>query len=281
MKAQKKILIIKPKRKLFNLDLSELFYYKDLIYFFIKRDFITFYKQTILGPLWYIIQPLANTIIFTVIFGNVAKIPTDGATPFIFYMTGTVIWAYFSVCLTTTSNTFIGNAHLFGKIYFPRLTVPISSVVIGLVQFIIQFVVLILFLIYFISKGYEVNVTYFIIFVPFLLLHVAILSFGVGVLIASLTTKYRDLKFLMSFGIQLWMFATPIVYPLSIIPEKYLWISLINPMSSIVETFRYIVIGTGTFNLNYILFSFLTSVIIFIIGVIIFNKIEKNFMDTV
>mgnify|MGYP001247694540 CR=1 FL=1 len=224
---------------------------------------------------------MANTIIFTVIFGNVAKIPTDGAMPFIFYMTGTVIWTYFSICLTTTSNTFLGNSHLFGKIYFPRLTVPISSVIIGLLQFIIQFIVLVSFLLYFTIKGYDVKFSYLTIFVPFLVFHVAILGFGIGILIAALTTKYRDLKFLMTFGIQLWMFATPIVYPLSIIPDKYVWLSLLNPMTAVVETFRFIVIGTGTFNINYILFSLLISSLVFIFGVVIFNKIEKNFMDTI
>ena len=204
-------LVIKPKTGWFDIHLGELYRYRDLIYMFVKRDFVTFYKQTILGPLWYIIQPLVNTLVFTIIFGKIAKISTDGIPPFLFYMAGTVVWGYFAACLTGTSNTFVSNAGIFGKVYFPRLTVPVSNVIIGLLQFGIQFVLFLGFLIYFIWRGAEIHPNYFIFAMPLVLLQMAILGLGFGILISSLTTKYRDLTFAMGFGVQLWMYATPVV----------------------------------------------------------------------
>ena len=239
-KSQEWDLIIKSKKKFLDFRLSEIYNYRDLIFLFVKRDFVTFYKQTILGPLWYIIQPLINTIVFTIIFGNLAKISTEGVPPFLFYFAGNVIWGYFAICLSTTSNTFVGNASIFGKVYFPRITVPISNVLIGLIQFFIQFSLFLCFLLYFYFKGVNIQLNFTLLLLPLLLLQVAFVGLGFGLLISSLTSKYRDLTFVMGFGVQLWMYATPIVYPLSIVPEKFRFLACLNPMASIVESFRYI-----------------------------------------
>ena len=201
--AQTWDLVIKPKTGWFDIHLGELYRYRDLIYLLVKRDFVTFYKQTILGPVWYIIQPLVNTLVFTIIFGKLAGIPTDGTSPFLFYMAGTVSWGYFATCLTATSNTFVGNAGVFGKVYFPRLTVPIAHVIVGLMQFGIQFLIFLCFLIYFSWQGADVQPNYFIFVLPVILLQMAILGLGFGILISSLTTKYRDLTFALGFGVQL------------------------------------------------------------------------------
>ncbi len=274
-------LIIKPERSFFHLNIISLFNYRDLVYMFVKRDFVVFYKQTILGPLWYIIQPLVNTIIFTIIFGKVAKIPTDGIPPFIFYLAGNVVWGYFSTCLNLTSNTFVINQALFGKVYFPRLVVPISHVLISLLQFFIQFIIFLLFLTYFYFYGAEVTPNYFIFFLPLLLLQIALLSLGCGTIISALTAKYRDLTFAMTFLVQLWMFATPIVYPLSLIPENYRFFAVLNPMTSIVEIFRGAFLGQSTISLSYILTSIALTLLLLIAGLFLFNRVEKNFMDTV
>jgi len=274
-------LIIKSERSFFQLNIISLFKYRDLIYMFVKRDFVVFYKQTILGPIWYLIQPLVNTIIFTIIFGKVAQISTDGTPPFIFYMAGTVIWSYFASCLNFTSNTFVSNSGLFGKVYFPRLIIPVSHIIITFLQFIIQFTFFILFLIYFIFNGSDININITVVFLPILLLQLALLSIGIGTFISSITAKYRDLTFAMPFIIQIWMFATPIVYPLSIIPDKYKFIASLNPMTSIVEIFRYMFLGQGSVNLLIIITSVLVTLIFLFLGLLFFNKIEKNFMDTV
>ena len=274
-------LIIKSERSFFQLNIISLFKYRDLIYMFVKRDFVVFYKQTILGPLWYLIQPLVNTVIFTIIFGKVAQISTDGTPPFIFYMAGTVIWSYFASCLSFTSNTFVSNAGLFGKVYFPRLIIPVSHIIITFLQFIIQFIFFILFLIYFIFNGSDININITVVFLPILLLQLALLSIGIGTFISSITAKYRDLTFAMPFIIQIWMFATPIVYPLSIIPDKYKFIASLNPMTSIVEIFRYMFLGQGSANFLIIITSASVTLIFLFLEILFFNKIEKNFMDTV
>ena len=274
-------LLIKPKSGWLNLNLGELYHYRNLIYMFVKRDFVTFYKQTILGPLWYIIHPLVNTLVFTIIFSKVAKISTDGTPPFLFYMAGTVTWGYFATCLRTTSNTFVSNTQIFGKVYFPRLTVPVANVIIGLLQFAIQFVIFFGFLLYFLWQGAEVHPNSLIFTMPIILLQMAMLGLGVGILISSLTTKYRDLIFAMTFAVQLWMYATPVVYPLSVIPEKYRLFVAINPMTSIVESFRAAFLGTSTIELTHIAISGTITVLIFIAGVIMFTRVEKTFMDTV
>ena len=272
---------IKPKIGWFEINIKELFHYKDLIWLFVKRDFVTFYKQTILGPLWYIIQPLINTIVFTIIFGNLAKISTDGVPPFIFYMSGTVAWSYFASCITLTSNTFGQNAAIFGKVYFPRITVPIANVIISLLQFFIQFAIFILFLIYFTIQGSSINPNMYILLLPLIILQMAVLGLGLGILISSLTTKYKDLTFVMSFFVQLWMYATPIVYPLSIVPEKYRLLVILNPMASIVETFRGAFLGVSSIELSHIIISVSFTLLIFFLGLLMFNRVEKSFMDTI
>ena len=278
---KKNIQIIKPKKNWFDIDFVELFYYRDLIFFLVRRDFVTFYKQTILGPLWYLIQPLIQTILFTVIFGRLAQISTDGAEPFLFYMCGSVIWGYFSICVVNNSNTFISNINIFSKVYFPRLIVPISNVIISLVQFIIQFILLICFLLYFSLNGTPIDINLNIIFLPILLMHVALLSFGFGILFSSITTKYKDLKYVLTFGIQLWMFATPIVYPLSIVPKEYIWLAVLNPMAPVVEAFRSIVISSSELNLYHYSLSLIITILICFLGLILFSRIEKSFIDTI
>ena len=273
--------IIKPKSGWFNISLGEIYKYRDLIFMFVKRDFVTFYKQTILGPLWYIIQPLVNSVIFTIIFGKLAKIPTDGIPPFLFYMAGTVAWGYFANCLTQTSNTFVTNREIFGKVYFPRMTVPISVVITGLFQFLIQFVIFIGFLLYYWHQGVEVLPTIMVFTLPLILLQMAILGLGMGILVSSLVTKYRDLTFAMTFAVQIWMYLTPIVYPLTQVPEHYRNFYVLNPMVSIVESFRGAFLGVSSIELHHILISVLVTMVIFIIGVILFSRIEKTFMDTV
>ena len=274
-------LIIEPQRSWFDIHLNDLWRYRDLVLLFVKRDFVTFYKQTILGPLWYIINPIVNTIVFTIIFGKLAKISTDGTPPFIFYMAGTVAWGYFATCLTGTSNTFVANAGIFGKVYFPRLTVPVSKVIIGLLQFGIQFTIFIGFFSYFMWKGANVKPNYLILTLPLILLQMAVLGLGFGILISSLTTKYRDLTFAMGFAVQLWMYATPVVYPLSIVPEKYRMLSAMNPMTSIVESFRAAFLGASAIEPVHIACSVTITLFVFIMGIIMFSRIEKTFMDTV
>lgn len=275
-------LIITSKKKWYNFNFRELLKYIDLIFFLVKRDFVVFYKQTILGPLWYILQPLINTLIFTIIFGKIAKIPTDGIPPFLFYMSGNIIWLYFATCINLTSSTFSANANIFGKVYFPRLVVPISYIIISLVQFTLQFVIFILFIFYFYSQGVTFNFTILsFILLPLLIILTAFISIGFGIFLASLTTKYRDLNFVISFGIQLWMFATPIVYPLSIVNESYKFFFYLNPMTFIVETFRGIFFGIDTFNITSCILCIFVALIVFIFGLILFNNVEKKFMDTI
>ena len=273
--------LIKPKTGWLDINLGELYRYRDLVYMFVKRDFVTFYKQTILGPIWYIIQPLINTLVFTIIFGKIAKVSTDGTPPFIFYMVGTVAWGYFATCLQTTSNTFVKNSQIFGKVYFPRLTMPVANVIISLLQFGIQFVVFLGFLLYFLWQGAEVYPNALIFAMPLILLQMAVMGLGFGILISSLTTKYRDLTFVMTFAIQIWMYATPIVYPLSIVPEKYRLLVALNPMTFVVEFFRAAFLGTSSIELVHIAISVTITLLVFIAGVIMFSRIEKTFMDTV
>ena len=248
---------------------------------FVKRDFVTFYKQTILGPLWYIIQPLVNTIIFTIIFGKFAKIPTDGIPPFLFYMSGTIVWGYFSACLTGTSNTFVSNAQIFGKVYFPRLAVPVSVVITGLFQFAIQFVIFLVFYLYFWLNGSKLEPNLLILLLPLIILQMSILSLGFGILISSLVTKYRDLTFAMTFGVQIWMYLTPVVYPLTQVPEHYRIYYALNPMVSIVESFRAMFLGANSLEIEHIIISVITTLLVLFLGIIMFSKIEKNFMDTI
>lgn len=274
-------MIIQSQRHLFELHLGDLWRYRDLVMLFVRRDFVSVYKQTILGPLWYLIQPLLTTITFTVIFGNIAKLPTDSLPQFLFYMSGTVIWTYFAECLTKTSNTFVNNANLFGKVYFPRLAVPVSILISNLITFAIQFGLFLVFMGIFALRGSAVQPSLWILLTPLLVLTMAGLGLGFGIVISSLTTKYRDLRFLVQFGVQLLMYATPVIYPLSSIPARFQVLIQANPMTPIVEAFRYAFLGAGSFNPLNLLYSFGFMVVIVIIGVVIFNHVEATFMDTV
>jgi lipopolysaccharide transport system permease protein len=275
-------MVIQPQRSLLDLRLGELWRYKDLVMLFVRRDFVSVYKQTILGPLWYLIQPLLTTITFTVIFGNIASLPTDGLPQFLFYMSGTVVWSYFASCLTKTSETFVQNANLFGKVYFPRLAVPVSILFSNLITFLIQFAMFLIFVLYFILRGTDIQVNWlWIALSPILMLMMAGLGLGFGIIISSLTTKYRDLRFLVTFGVSLLMYATPVIYPASSIPARFQWVIQANPMTSVIEAFRFAFLGAGTVDVNHLLYSFGFMLVVVIIGSIIFNRVEQTFMDTV
>ncbi len=273
--------VITPKNSWFDIDINGLLKSHDLIFLFVKRDFVTFYKQTILGPLWFLIQPLLTTIVFTIVFGKIANVPTNGLPPFLFYMSGVVAWGYFSSCLDKTANTFIANSAVFGKVYFPRLAVPVASIITNLLTFSIQFFSFLCFSVYFFLMGSNIEPNLWILLVPFLLLEMAFLGMGVGLLISALTVKYRDLVFVVGFGVQLWMYATPIVYPISQAPVKWQWFFALNPMASIVETFRHAFLGGGVINISHLLVGLVITMIIFFMGLILFSRAEKNFMDTV
>ena len=273
--------IIRPKRGFLDLRLRELWRARDLVLLFVKRDFVSAYKQTLLGPLWFLIQPLLTTIIFTVIFGNVAKLPTDGLPQFLFYMSGTVIWSYFASCLTKTSDTFINNANLFGKVYFSRLAVPVSILISNLITFSIQFAFFLAFMGYFALSGSQLHPNAWMLLTPLLVLLMAGLGLGLGIIISSLTTKYRDLRFLVQFGVQLLMYATPVILPISSFPQRFQWLIMANPMTPIVESFRYAFLGAGEVNLPNLAYSFGFMLVVLFIGIVIFNRVEATFMDTV
>ncbi len=274
-------MIIRPKRHWFDINLKEIWNYRDLVVLFVRRDFVARYKQTILGPLWFIIQPLLTTLMFTVVFGKIAKISTDGLPPMLFYMTGITAWNYFSSSLRATSTTFTGNAGIFGKVYFPRLVTPISVVISGIIQFIIQFLFLLAFMTYFGIIGADFSPNKYVFLIPVLVILMAGLGLGFGIILSALTTKYRDLTNLVEFGVQLWMYATPIVYPLSELSGTYKTAALLNPVTSIIETFRYSLLGAGSVNYTYLLYSFGFMIVTLTIGILLFNKVEQSFMDTV
>ena len=279
--------VIEPRTSLLDLRLGDVWRYRDLVMMFVKRDFVSTYKQTILGPLWFFIQPLLTTITFIIIFGRVAKLSTDGLPPVVFYLAGVTVWSYFAATLTTVSTVFVTNAAIFGKVYFPRLTMPVSIVVSNMVRFLIQFgLFLAVWLFYVVRGDNSVHPNWIAALTPVLLVMMGLMSLGLGMIFSALTTKYRDLAMLLNFGIQLLMYATPIIYPLSSIKGEikgipYKSIILANPMSSIVETFRYGFLGSGAFNWGYLGYSAAFTVVILIIGTIIFNKVEKSFTDTV
>lgn len=274
-------LVIRAKRNWFDLRLLELWKARDLIMLFVWRDFVAGYKQTILGPLWYLLQPLLTTLTFTIIFGNLARLSTDGLPPFLFYMAGTFIWTYFANCLTKTSTTFVSNAGLFGKVYFPRLAAPVSILISNLVTLAIQFGLFLAFMVFFALNGSAVRPNAWVLLTPLLVFMMAGLGLGLGIIVSALTTKYRDLSFLVSFGVQLLMYATPVVYPTSTVPERYRALALANPMAPIVETFRYAFLGAGTVNGLHLLYSFGFMVVVLFAGTLIFNHVEQTFMDTV
>lgn len=272
---------IKPRTGWFEVDLKEVWKYRDLIILFVRRNFATLYKQTILGPLWLVLAPLINTMISTFVFGTIAGISSDGVPYFIFYMSGYTLWSYFAKCLTDTSATFTGNAAIFGKVYFPRLVMPISSVITGLLNFIVQMIMLIVFWIYYYYMGANIKISFWIVLIPILVLQTAILAMGFGIIISSLTTKYRDLKVLVGFGVSLWMYITPIIYPISTLSDKMQKMCLLNPMAPIIEMFKFSIIGTGSVRLEYWGISWIITCLVCFVGVILFNRTEKTFMDTV
>lgn len=273
--------VINSDTSIFKLNLSEVWKYRDLLFMFVKRDFVTFYKQTVLGPLWFIIQPLLTTLMFVVIFGNLANLSTDNSPKVVFYLAGVSIWAYFSETLTKTASVFTNNASIFGKVYFPRLIMPLSLVVSGLIKFGVQFSIFVAVLLYYFFTKDNVNPNVYVLLTPILLFLMGILALGLGMIISSMTTKYKDLTYLISFGIQLFMYATPVVYPLSSIPGKYKFLLLLNPLTAIFECFRYAFLGSGSFEFSTLGYSALVSLLILFLGIIIFNKVEKNFIDTV
>ena len=274
-------LIITPRKKWWDLQLRDVWHYRDLIGLFVRRDFVSRYKQTILGPLWFIIQPLLTSLVFTVIFGNIAQLPTDGLPQMLFYMSGTIMWSYFSSCLTSTSTTFTSNAHLFGKVYFPRLVMPISIVISNLITFAIQFVFFLAYFAFFALRGSAVRFTIWALALPLLVLLMAGLGLGFGIIISSLTTKYRDLQHLVGFGVSLWMYGTPVIYPVSSIPEQWRWVADVNPVTPIIETFRAGFLGAGDASWARLAYSFGFMLVVIMIGVVIFNRVEKTFIDTV
>jgi lipopolysaccharide transport system permease protein len=274
--------IIEPRNSLFDLRLKEVWRYRDLVAMFVRRDFVATYKQTILGPIWFFVQPLLTSLTYIIIFSRVANIPTDGLPPMVFYHAGITIWNYFADTLNKTATVFRDNANVFGKVYFPRLTMPVSIVISSLIRFFIQLSLFLgVWIFYLVQGGTGIEPNIYIVLVPFLVVLMGLLSLGCGMIISALTTKYRDMIMLLAFGVQLLMYATPVIYPVSSIPEKYRWIIMANPVSSIVETFRFAFLGSGSFSWGSLAYSTVFTVIILFTGVIIFNKVEKSFTDTV
>ena len=274
-------LIITPRKKWYDLQLRDVWHYRDLIMLFVRRDFVSRFKQTILGPVWLIIQPVLTTLVFTVIFGQIARLPTDGLPQMLFYLSGTVLWNYFSNCLTGTSNTFISNAGIFGKVYFPRLVTPISIVISSLINEFIQLALFLAFFLYFYLMGAQIHMTAWAWTLPLLILLMAGLGLGFGIIISSLTTKYRDLTYLVGFGVSLWMYITPVIYPVSSIPARLRWIADVNPITPIVETFRAGFLGAGDASWVRLAYSAGFMLVVMFIGIVIFNRVEKTFIDTV
>ncbi len=275
---------ITNKSSLLNIDLQEVWRYRDLLRMYVKRDIITFYKQTILGPLWFLIQPLLTTIMFMFVFGGIAGISTDGIPQAVFYLGGLVCWNYFQDCLSKCSDTFNANQAIFGKVYFPRLVVPLSIVISNLIKMGIQFLLFLAVYIYYFATGIDFYINSTILLVPILIIMLGCLGLGFGMIISSLTTKYRDLRFLISFGVQLWMYITPVIYPLSVMKDtypKYIWVLVANPLTAIIETFKYSFTGVGVFDWLYLGYSFIFTVVVLLLGIIIFNKVQRNFMDVI
>jgi lipopolysaccharide transport system permease protein len=273
--------VIRPKNRLFQIDFGEVWKYRDLLTMFIKRDFVTQYKQTVLGPAWYFIQPALTTFMYMIVFGGIAKISTDGLPQPMFYLAGIVCWQYFADCLTKTSTTFTTNQNIFGKVYFPRLIIPLATVSSNLIRMGIQFLLFIAVYIYFLIMKVDVAPNGYAFLIPFLIIMLAGLALGFGILISSMTTKYRDLSILFTFVVQLWMYATPIIYPLSTMSPKRQWIMALNPVTSIVEAFKYGTMGVGTFSWGQLAYSFVFMLVLLSVGVVVFNKVQRSFMDTV
>jgi lipopolysaccharide transport system permease protein len=275
-------LVIESKSHWLRLNLAEVWRYRDLLMLLVKRDYKASFKQTILGPIWFFIQPLLTSSVYAVIFGNIAKISTDGNPRLLFYMAGVIMWNYFSTCLTSTSNTFVTNANIFGKVYFPRLIMPVSVVISNLLRFSVQFLFFIALLFYFMNDPqYTVHLTWAVVFTPVFLVIMALLGLSMGLIVSSLTTKYRDLTHLVGFGVQLMMYATPVVYPASFLQGKWKTILELNPMTAVIEGFRFAFMGSGTFSPGMLLYSVGVTLVLLLISIIMFNRVEKGFMDTV
>lgn len=275
-------LVIRPKNKWYQLDLRAVWDYRDLLFLMVRRDFVSLYKQTVLGPLWLIIQPIFTTITFTIIFGNIAHIGINGIPPLLFYLSGLTLWTYFADCLNKTSNTFVANASVFGKVYFPRLVMPLSVLISNMVKLGIQMGLFIIVWLYYLLTGADIAPHYsYLLGLPFLILFMAGLGLGFGILISSMTTKYRDLTFLIGFGVQLMMYASPIVYPLSNVSEKYRMYLSLNPVTSIIEAFKFMFLGKGIWDWGYLLYSVVFMLVLLIIALLVFKRVEKTFMDTV
>ncbi|MDV3753388.1 ABC transporter permease [Elizabethkingia anophelis] len=272
--------IIEPQSNLLNLNLKEVWRYRDLLLLLVKRDFVTYFKQTILGPIWFFINPILTTVIYTLVFGNIAGISTNGAPKIAFYLSGVVMWNYFSTSLTQISTVFTVNAPIFGKVYFPRLIMPLSVVVSNLMQFGIQFLLFVIIVIYYTCQG-QLHPNIFVLITPFLIILMAAFALGVGMIFSSMTTKYKDMAMLLTFGVQLFMYATPIIYPLSMINNKYKYLVELNPLTSIIENFRYAFLGIGNPNFESLGYSLIVISILLAIGTVIFNRVQKGFMDTI
>lgn len=272
--------VIESRHSLFDINLKELWHYRDLLVLFVRRDFVTVYKQTILGPLWFFIQPLLTTITFTIIFGNVAQLSTDGAPKIIFYMAGITMWNYFSTCLTTVSGVFNANASIFGKVYFPRLIMPLTIVISNLMKFGVQFLLFIGFVVYFAFQN-QIQPNNWILLTPVVIVLMAVISMGIGLILSSMTTKYKDLNQLIGFGVQLFMYATPVIYPSSSVPLDYQWVVKLNPLVGLFDFMRYAYLGVGSFSISDLYYPGLFSLVILACGVLVFNKTQKTFMDTV
>jgi len=273
--------IIRPQRAWWDLRLGELWQYRDLARLMVWRDFVSAHKQTILGPLWHLIKPILSSGVYTVIFSNVAKLSTDGLPPFLFYMAGNTIWSYFSTCLSGTSNTFVSNKGIFGKVYFPRLIIPISTVLSDLITFGIRFGIFVVFLLYFGFSSSDVRPNLYILLLPVLLIIMAGIGVGIGMIVSSLTTKYRDLQQVLGFGVQLMMYASPVIYPLSTVPAQWRWLLLANPVTPVIEIFRKAFLGVGSLEPIYLLYSLAFMLIVLLVGILIFNRVENTFVDTV
>jgi lipopolysaccharide transport system permease protein len=272
---------IKPKRKLFDIPIREIFHYREMLFLFVKRDFVMQYKQTVLGPLWFVINPLLSTVIYTFVFGQLANIGTDGIPHTLFYYSGTMLWAFFSGCFNDSCNVFINNAGLFGKVYFPRLVIPINYALSNAIKIAVQFILLLVFFSYFKIKGYPVNPSWFVLLLPFLVIWLAVIGVGAGIIISSLTTKYRDLNKLVVHALTLAMYISPVVYPLSEIPARFRWIAMVNPVCAPIELFRRFLFGSGSMNIKMIIASLVITSILLIGGLILFNQNEQNFIDII
>ena len=284
--SEQKLTVIRPRSGWLDLPIRELFRYRDLIVLFVKRDFVSLYKQTVLGPAWAMIQPFLTTIVFSLVFGSIAGLAPEGVPNFLFYLSGTVVWTYFSNCLTRTSDTFIANASILGKVYFPRLVMPVSTVLSKLIDFAIQFAFLLVFLVIYLLTGAPVAPNWYVLMTPLMLLQLAMLSLGCGVIISAATTKYRDLRMLVSFGVQLWMYASPVAYDMfsmgAFAPgSKYYGLYMLNPVTPIVNLFRYAYLGIGQMDWMYYGISWVVTCVLLFVGIVLFSRVEKTFMDTV